>query len=80
MVVLTLLAALVVFCVVQDRITAAGAREYVRLQRAGAPVTVDDVMKPAVRRSVRQALLWSALVVGSGLTGAAIVARRSRRE
>jgi hypothetical protein len=84
-VVFAFVAALVVFCIVQDRVTAAGAREYVRLQRAavsgtGHPVTVDEVMKPAVRRSVREGLLWSVVVMGGGLVGAVVVARRSRRE
>jgi hypothetical protein len=85
LVVFTFVAGLVVFCVVQDRLTAAGANEYVRMQRAalagaGPAVTIDEIMKPAVRRSVRVALLSSAGVVGAGLTGAAVVARRSRRE
>ena len=84
-VVFTFVAALVVFCIVQDRLTAAGAREYVRLQRAaiagtGPAVTVDAIMKPAVRRSVQEALLWSGVVMGGGFAVAAAVARRSRRE
>ena len=54
----TLLAAVVAFCVVQDRVTAAGARRYVAAQRqalaAGtAPVGVDQIVRPAVRRSVQ---------------------------
>ena len=80
----TFLAAVVVFCVVQDRLTAAGADRYVRLSRAaaagGPAVTIDQVMTPAVGHAVRVALLWSGAVVGCGLTGAAAVARRSRRE
>jgi hypothetical protein len=84
-VVFTFVAALAVFCAVQDRLTAAGAREYVDRQRAAiagsaAFVTVDDVMQPAIRHAVRVALAWSAVVTGAGLSGAAIVARRSRRE
>jgi hypothetical protein len=84
-VVFTFVAAFVVFCVVQDRLTASAARQYVRLQRAaadgaGPAVTIDEVMKPGVRRSVRVALLWSGAVTTAGLAGAAGVARRSRRE
>jgi hypothetical protein len=68
-------AAAVVFCVVQDRVTAAGVREYVARQRqalaAGSPegtgqapaVRIDDVMGPAKRRSVEQGALWG------GITG-----------
>ncbi len=83
-VVFSFVAALVVFCVVQDRVTAAGAREYVRLQGAalagaGPPVTIDDVMKPAVRHSVREALRWSGLVLSAGLVGAGVIARRRGR-
>jgi hypothetical protein len=68
----TALAALVVFAVVQDRVTAAGARRYVELQRAalagGAhPVTVDEIMRPAVSRSVREGLLWGGVVFLSGV-------------
>lgn len=73
-------AAVVVFSVVQDRVTAAGAQQYAARQRlalAGraAPVTLDEVMAPAVRRSVQQGLLWGALVMGGGVVLA--VARRS---
>jgi len=79
----TLLAALIVFAVVQDRLTAAAARQYVTLQRAaasgaGPSVTIDEVMRPGVRRSVRVALLWSGMVAIVGLVGAAAVARRTR--
>jgi hypothetical protein len=79
----TLLAALVVFCGVQDRVTAEGARRYVALQResiaAGAPpVAIDAVVKPAVRRSVEQGLLWAGAVCAAGL-GAAAALRRGRR-
>ena len=81
--VLTALAALVVFAVVQDRITADGARRYVAIQRdalAGRaqPVTVDEIMRPAVQRSVQQGLTWSGLVLAGGLTVAGAVARRQR--
>ena len=83
-VVFSFVAAVVVFCVVQDRLTAQGAREYVRRQHAasagtGPAVTIDQVMKPAVRRSVHDGLQWSVVVMAVGLTGAAAVARRSRR-
>ena len=76
LVVTAFLAAIVVFCVVQDRVTAAGARQYVRLQRAavageGQPVTLDGIVRPAVERSVRQGLLWGGLVLASGVLLAA---------
>jgi len=80
LVVLVFVAALVVFSIVQDRVTAAGAREYVVRQRAtlagrSAPVTVDEVMRPAVERSVRQGLLWGGVVLVAGLG----LARAQRR-
>jgi hypothetical protein len=80
---LTALAALVVFAVVQDRVTAAGVRRYVAIQRdalAGRrqPVTVDEIMRPAVQRSVQQGLTWSGLVLAGGVTVAGAVARRRR--
>jgi hypothetical protein len=83
-VVFAFVAAIVVFCVVQDRVTAAGARRYAALPRAalagtGPPVTVDEVMSPSVRSSVRQGLLWSSGMAAVGLAGAAAVARRTRR-
>ena len=79
----TLMAALVVFCGVQDRTTAAGARRYVALQRdalaAGAsPIRIDAVVTPAVRRSVAQGLLWAGAVAVAGL-GTALAVRRRRR-
>jgi hypothetical protein len=81
--VLTVLAALVVFAVVQDRITAAGARRYVAIQRdalAGRaqPVTVDEIMRPAIERSVQQGLMWGGLVLVAGAGVAGAVARRQR--
>jgi hypothetical protein len=84
-VVFTFVAAFVVFCIVQDRLTARGADRYVRLQRAaaagaGPAVTIDQIMKPAVHNAVQQGLMWSAAVVGCGIAGAAVVARRGRRE
>ena len=73
-------AALVVFLVVQDRVTAAGARRYVALQRAAIAgrtpyVTIDEVMRPAVDRSVRQGVLWGGLVLVVGLGTAIFVSR-----
>ena len=83
LIVLTFAAALVVFSIVQDRVTAAGARQYVTLQRealAGraSPLTVDEVMRPAIERSVRQGLLWGSLVLATGLTVAAAARRQNR--
>jgi hypothetical protein len=87
-------AAAVVFCVVQDRVTAAGVREYVERQRQalagpeGMPlrrsgkqapaVRLDDVMGPAKRRSVEQGLLWGGVAGAVGLGSGAIVGRRRR--
>ena len=77
------MAAVVVFCVVQDRATAAGARRYAALQLEALAsgsrlVTVDEVMKPAVIQSVRQGALWACAVCIAGL-GAAAVARKGQR-
>jgi hypothetical protein len=77
---ITAIAALVVFAVVQDRVTAAGARRYVAIQRdalAGRaqPVTIDEIMKPAISASVHQGLLWSAIVVVAGVSIAVVIAR-----
>jgi hypothetical protein len=81
---LTFAAALAVFCVVQDRVTAAGARQYVAQQRAAwagqrRPVTIDEVVGPAVERSVRQAALWSGLILVFGGVAAGTLARRGPR-
>lgn len=78
---IAVIVAAAVFCIVQDRVTAAGARQYVELQRAAAegqrsPVTVDDIMKPAVRRSVAQASIWSAVVMVVGTIAAFAVRDR----
>jgi hypothetical protein len=78
---LTLLAAVAVFCVVQDRGTAAGARRYVALQRdaiagRGAPVTIDGVMRPAIADSVRRGLGWGAAVMMAGVAVTAVAGRR----
>jgi hypothetical protein len=73
-------AAAVVFAVVQDRVTASGARQYVELQEAAAagrgnPVTVDEIMGPAVGRSIEHASVWSAVVLGAGALAAGILRR-----
>jgi hypothetical protein len=83
--IVTALAALVVFAVVQDRVTAAGARRYVALQRdaiagRGHAVTVDEIMRPAIARSVRLGLMWAGVVVVSGVAIAAAVATRRTTE
>jgi hypothetical protein len=80
-VVFTLAAAVATFCVVQDRVTAAGARRYVATQRAALaagepPVNIDKVMDPAIRRSVLRGLAWSGSVALAGLAGAALLAPR----
>jgi hypothetical protein len=77
------LAALVVFAAVQDRVTAAGARRYVALQRDaiaghGRAVTVDEVMRPAIERSVHQGLVWGGAVLVAGASVAGVVSRRHR--
>jgi len=77
------LAALVVFAAVQDRVTAAGARRYVALQRDaiaghGRAVTVDEVMRPAIERSVHQGLMWGGAVLVAGASVAGVVSRRQR--
>jgi hypothetical protein len=82
-VIVSCFAALVVFAVVQDRITAAGARRYVTLQReaiagGGKPVTIDEVMGPAIERSGQQAALWGGLVLVSGLVLAARLRGKTR--
>jgi len=83
LVVFTFLAAAVVFCVVQDRVTAAGAQQYA-LQALSAldhhqPVApIDSVMRPAVRRSVRLGLQSAGAVLIVGIATAAGVSRRRR--
>jgi hypothetical protein len=79
----TLASAVTVFAVIQDRVTAAGARRYVTLQRARiaageSPVGVDDVMRPVIQRSMLQAGLWSSAVLLTGLV-VTIVSRSSGR-
>jgi hypothetical protein len=78
--IITAVAALVVFAVVQDRVTAAGARRYVALQRAaiagrGRAVTVDEIMRPAIRHSLRLGLMWGGVVLVTGVGIAAAAAR-----
>jgi hypothetical protein len=81
-VVVTVVVALAVFCVVQDNITANGARRYVRIHReavasgASATVTVDEVMTPAIRRGVVAGLLSAGGVLVVGLSLARWYARR----
>jgi hypothetical protein len=75
-------AALATFFIVQDQFTVVGSRQYAAIQRearAGqaAPVTVDEVMKPAIARSVRQGMLWGGVVLSVGLAVVAAVGRRS---
>ena len=82
-VVVTALSALAVFCVVQDRITAAGARRYAALQRdalagRGRAVTIDEIVRPAVEQSVHEGLLWGGGVLVVGLGTAGVVARGRR--
>jgi hypothetical protein len=77
----TCVIALAVFCVVQDRETAGGARRYVIAQSAalaagGPPVTIDAVLRPAVQRSVQRGFLWSGLVATAGVIAAAAGRRR----
>jgi hypothetical protein len=80
-VIATAIAALAVFAVVQDRVTAEGARRYVALQRnalagRGPAVTIDEIMRPAIQRSVQQGLLWGGVVLALGLGVAGAMGRR----
>lgn len=77
----TFATAFVVFCIVQDRVTAEGARRYVSLQRdalagLGPAVTIDEVMEPAVARSLRLALLSSGAVLAAGVAASLMVRAR----
>jgi hypothetical protein len=72
----SLACSLAVFCIVQDRVAAAGVGRYVVLKRAalaggGPDVTLDGVMVPAVRSSVTRGLVWGGGVFASGLVIAA---------
>lgn len=78
--------AVVVFCVVQDRITAAAVGQYVALQhdaqkgqRTSSLITIDQVMRPAIRRSVRHGAMWGSLTFVVGAALAAFVGRAQRR-
>jgi hypothetical protein len=80
----TLVAAVIVFLAVQDHEIGAGAGRYVAAERAalagqGPAVSVDQMMRPAVRDSVRRGLMWSAVVGAVGLAGTIVLTRRSRR-
>jgi hypothetical protein len=79
--VVTAVAAVVVFAAVQDRVTAEGARRYVTQQRdalagRGRLVTVDQIMRPAIARSVQEGLESAGAVMVAGVAAAGIVARR----
>jgi hypothetical protein len=83
-VVASIATAIAVFLVVQDRITAAGARDYVARQRAaaagqGPAVTIDEVMRPAVARSVRAGVLWGGVVLAIGVAAATAAAHLEGR-
>ena len=82
LVLFSFLAAVVAFCVVQDRVTATGAQRFVDRQRAaiasgGQTVAIDTVMQPAIRQSVEQGFLWGGGVLAAGLAGGFAV-RRAR--
>jgi len=83
-VVFTCIAAIVVFAVVQDRLTSAGVGRYVAMFRdqgqGASAATIDDVMKPAVAHAVRQGALWGGAVLATGLGGTLIARRRRGRE
>jgi len=77
-------AAFTTFCIVQDRVTAAGARRYVALQREALAgrrpfVTMDEIMQPAIDRSVRDGLLAAGGVLAAGLLTAWRLAPRPPR-
>jgi len=83
LVILTFVAASVVFCIVQDRVTAAGASRYAIQALAaidrGQPVApIESVMRPAIRRSVVLGFASAGLVLAAGLGTAAAVARSRR--
>jgi len=81
LVVFTFVAALAVFCVVQDRVTAAGATRYgqealTAIARHEPVTPVETVMRPAIRQSVRLGLESAGLVLVAGLGAAATMSRR----
>jgi hypothetical protein len=78
---IALVVAFATFCIVQDRVTAAGARRYVALQKSalaggGPQVTIDEIMRPAIDASVRYGALSAGAVLAAGLGWARIGARR----
>ena len=77
----TCIAAIVVFAAVQERLTVAGVGQYVSAYRDAAagrrpPVTIDEIMKPAVTRAAWQGALWGSVVLIAGLGGTIAVRRR----
>ena len=81
LVVFTFVAAFAAFCVVQDRVTAAGATQYgeqalAAIARHEPVVAVDVVMRPAIERSVRLGLASAGAVLMVGFGAAAAVWRR----
>jgi hypothetical protein len=77
------LAAILVFAVVQDRVTAAGARRFVALQRlalasGSPPIAVDEVMRPAIRQSVERGALWGGVTLAAAIGGGVMIRRRRR--
>jgi uncharacterized metal-binding protein len=83
--VFTCTVALVVFAVVQDRLTVSGVGQYVMAYRdaatSGRPaMTIDEVMKPAVAHAVRQGALWGGVVLVAGLAITLGARRRPIRE
>ena len=79
------IAAIVVFAVVHDRVTVAGVGEYIAAYHDAAagrrpPVTIDEIMKPAVRRAAWQGATWGGVVLIAGLGGTIALRRRTHRE
>src|SRR6266508_2083452 len=77
-VIATVIAAFAAFAAVQDRVPAAGARRYAALQREalaghGHAVTVDEIMRPAIDRSVQQGFLCGGGVLVAGVSAAGMV-------
>ena len=70
---LVVVAAVLTFAVVQDRVTAGGARRYVSQAREALAAgqrpaaTVDEIMEPAIAAGVRRGALWGGLVLAIGL-------------
>ena len=77
-IVVTCVAALATFAVVQDRVTAAGARRYAALSRLPAMndlrPSIENVMAPAIRESVQ----WGTASAGAVLVVGLAVAFRLR--